>query len=119
MRYGLSILLAAALLVGASELDTKAGSPAARQGDQQICPLVTGGIPHSGGPILTGSATVLICGQPAARVADVCSCVGSSTSIAVGSQTVFINGRPAARQGSVTNHGGTVVSGCGTVTIGD
>ena len=35
------------------------------------CPLVNGVVPHVGGPVLPpGCATVLIAGQPAARVGD-------------------------------------------------
>ena len=99
-------------------LPSRAGTPAARQGDFQTCPLVTGLIPHVGGPIAQGSPTVLICGQPAARVSDLCSCVGPASTIIQGSATVLISGLPAARHGSITNHGGVVVQGCNTVLIG-
>lgn len=98
--------------------NSDAGLPAARQGDQQSCPLVTGGVPHVGGPLQSSNPTVLICGTPAVTVGDLGLCVGPPTSVAGGSATVLIGGRPAARQGDVTSHGGTIVQGCPTVLIG-
>ena len=47
------------------------GMPAARVGDMHVCPMVTGVVPHVGGPILPpGGIPVLIGGMPAARVGD-------------------------------------------------
>jgi uncharacterized Zn-binding protein involved in type VI secretion len=92
--------------------------PAARQGDFHICPLFNGPQPHVGGPISGGCPTVLIGGQPAARITYVCTCAGPPDMIAVGSATVFIGGLPAARQLDLTAHGGLIVSGCPTVLIG-
>ncbi len=82
-----------------------------------VCPMVTGIVPHVGGPITLGCFTVLIAGQPAARLGDMCTCVGPPDTIALGSFTVLIGGMPAARMGDVTAHGGTVVLGCPTVII--
>ncbi len=83
------------------------------------CPMVTGTVPHVGGPVLPpGEPTVLIGGMPAARVGDMAVCTGPPDSIAMGSATVFIGGMPAARMGDVTAHGGTIVAGCPTVLIG-
>ena len=67
--------------------------PAARVGDMHTCPMQTptpaGPIPHVGGPVLPpGCPTVLIAGQPAARLGD------------------------------STAHGGSIVVGCPTVMIG-
>jgi uncharacterized Zn-binding protein involved in type VI secretion len=94
------------------------GMPAARVGDMHVCPMVTGIIPHVGGPILPpGAITVLIGGMPAARVADMAVCVGPPDLIALGSFTVLIGGMPAARLGDLTAHGGTIVLGCFTVLI--
>ncbi len=93
--------------------------PAARITDMHVCPMVTGTVPHVGGPILPpGCATVLIGGQPAARVGDMATCTGPPDSILTGSGTVMIGGMPAARLGDTTAHGGTIVSGFGTVMIG-
>ena len=45
--------------------------PAARVGDLHVCPMVTGVVPHVGGPILPpGGLPILIGGMPAARVGD-------------------------------------------------
>jgi len=92
---------------------------AARITDMHTCPMVTGVVPHVGGPVLPpGSPTVLIGGLPAARVGDMAICVGPPDSIVVGSATVMIGGAPAARMGDSTAHGGIIVLGCPTVLIG-
>ena len=92
---------------------------AARITDMHTCPMVTGTVPHVGGPVLPpGEPTVLIAGMPAARVGDMATCTGPPDSIAMGSATVTIGGMPAARMGDVTAHGGTIVAGCPTVMIG-
>jgi uncharacterized Zn-binding protein involved in type VI secretion len=84
-----------------------------------ICPMVTGTVPHVGGPILPpGAPTVLIGGMPAACLGDMCVCTGPPDSIVKGSGTVLIGGKPAARMGDSTAHGGTIILGCPTVIIG-
>jgi len=94
-------------------------SAAARITDMHVCPLVTGVVPHVGGPILpAGEPTVLIGGLPAARVGDMATCVGPPDTIIMGSTTVLIGGMPAARMGDSTAHGGTIVLGDFTVLIG-
>ena len=91
---------------------------AARISDMHVCPMFTGPVPHVGGPILPpGAVTVLIGGLPAARVSDMCVCVGPPDVIAMGSTKVVIGGLPAARMGDLTAHGGTIVLGCFTVMI--
>lgn len=93
--------------------------PAARLTDMHTCPMVTGIVPHVGGPILgPGIATVLIGSLPAAVVGDSATCVGPPDSIVKGSATVMIGGKPAARLGDTTSHGGAIVLGCATVMIG-
>jgi uncharacterized Zn-binding protein involved in type VI secretion len=92
--------------------------PAARLGDMHVCPMVTGVVPHVGGPISVGLPTVLIGYMPAARVGDVAICVGPPDAIALGSFTVMIGGQPAARMGDMTAHGGTIAMGCPQVMIG-
>ncbi len=95
------------------------GQPAARLTDMHVCPMVTVLVPHVGGPILApGGITTLISGLPAARVGDMCVCVGPPDVIALGSFTVLIGGQPAARMGDITAHGGAIVIGCPTVLIG-
>lgn len=84
-----------------------------------VCPLVTGVVPHVGGPITgPGVPTVLIAGMPAAVVGDMCTCVGPPDTIVMGSATVMIGGMPAARMGDSTAHGGSIVLGAPTVMIG-
>lgn len=93
--------------------------PAARLTDMHTCPMVTGVVPHVGGPITApGAPTVLIGNMPAARVGDMATCVGPPDSIVQGSFTVMIQGQPAARMGDMTSHGGVIVVGCPTVLIG-
>ncbi len=92
---------------------------AARLTDLHVCPMVTGLVPHVGGPTTgPGVPTVLIGGLVAAVVGDTCSCVGPPDTIAMGSSTVMIGGKPAARMGDTTGHGGKIVLGCPTVLIG-
>jgi uncharacterized Zn-binding protein involved in type VI secretion len=93
--------------------------PAARVGD-----------PTSHGGVITGpgSPTVLICGQPAARMGDMHTCpmvtgvvphVGGP--IVMGSATVLIGNMPAARMGdqaTCTGPPDSIVGGCPTVLIG-
>ncbi len=93
--------------------------PAARVGDMHTCPMVTGVVPHVGGPIMPpGCPTVLIANMPAARVGDMATCTGPPDSIVKGSATVLIGNMPAARLGDNTAHGGVIVVGCPTVMIG-
>src|SRR3954467_15499128 len=94
--------------------------PAARAGDMHVCPMVTGIVPHVGGPVLPpGCPTVLIGNMPAARVGDMLTCVGPPDVIAMGSPTVLIGNMMAARMGDPTAHGGLIVAGCPTVQIGN
>lgn len=92
--------------------------PAARATDMQMCPMVTGVVPHVGGPIAMGCPTVLIGSLPAARLGDMTTCVGPPGTIAMGSATVLIGNMPAARMGDTTAHGGAIVLGLPTVLIG-
>jgi len=95
--------------------------PAARMGDATA----------HGGSIVMGFPTVLIGGQPAARVGDMHVCpmvtpgvppiphVGGP--ITMGSATVLIGGQPAARMGDMATCTGppdTIAAGCPTVLIG-
>jgi uncharacterized Zn-binding protein involved in type VI secretion len=81
--------------------------------------MVTGIVPHVGGPILPPcEPTVLIGFLPAARATDMATCVGPPDVIAMGSPTVLIGNLMAARIGDPTIHGGAIVMGCPTVIIG-
>ncbi|GEK08135.1 PAAR domain-containing protein [Pseudoalteromonas sp. McH1-7] len=95
------------------------GLPAARISDMHVCSLVTGTVPHVGGPISGPSVpNVLIGGMPASVVGDIAVCVGPPDTIVKGSTSVLISGRPAARMGDTTSHGGNIVLGMPTVLIG-
>jgi len=92
--------------------------PAARATDMHVCPMVSGTVPHVGGPALPGAPTVLVGGLPALRAGDMLVCTGPPDTVAAGSGTVMIAGMPAARLGDSTAHGGSIVAGCATVMIG-
>ncbi len=92
--------------------------PAARITDMHTCPMVDPP-PHVGGPIIPPCCpTVIVSGMPAARIGDMCTCVGPPDMIVTGSGTVLIGGSPAARIGDMTAHGGVIVSGAPLVIIG-
>ena len=98
------------------------GMPQSRVTDMHVCPMVTPGvppIPHVGGPVLPPCAVTVLVGMlPAARITDMCVCVGPPDVIAVGSFTVMIMNLFAARIGDMTAHGGTLVMGYPTVLVG-
>jgi uncharacterized Zn-binding protein involved in type VI secretion len=90
--------------------------PAARVGDSTAHPgLITG----------PGCLTVLIAGQPAARLGDMHACSmpptagpHPPTAIVQGSSTVLIGGQPAARLGDTVGCGAVIIKGAATVLIG-
>jgi len=93
--------------------------PTIRITDPHLCPMITGVVPHVGGPVLPpGCPTVLVAGLPAARVGDRAMCTGPPDVIVQGSGTVLIGGMPSARMGDLTAHGGTLLGGCLTVVVG-
>jgi uncharacterized Zn-binding protein involved in type VI secretion len=93
--------------------------PAARITDMHACPMVTGVVPHVGGPILPpGCPTIMIGGLPSARMGDQATCTGPPDVIVMGCPTVLFGGQPAARMGDITAHGGVIVGGYPTVVIG-
>jgi uncharacterized Zn-binding protein involved in type VI secretion len=99
--------------------------PALRVGDMNVCPLVTGVVPHGGGPITPAAAvpTVLIGSMPAAVANGIPGgvvCVGPPNGLAMGSLTVLIGNFPAARVADLTLHGTPFAPGpgCPTVIIG-
>ncbi|WP_425093573.1 PAAR domain-containing protein [Tropicimonas sp. S265A] len=86
--------------------------------DTHVCPMVTGVVPHVGGPISMGAPTALVGKMPAARVGDMAVCVGPPSMVVMGSTKVMMAKMPAARMLSMTAHGGTVVSGFPLVLVG-
>ncbi len=98
------------------------GLPAARMGDPTV----------HGGSIVVGCPTVLIGGQPAARVGDMHACPMQTPGVPPiphvggpilppGNPTVLIGNMPAARMGDMATCMGppdTILMGCPTVLIG-
>ena len=96
--------------------------PAARQGDTTA----------HGGTVAVGFPTVLIGGQPAARVGDIHTCPTQTPAVSspiphvggpitMGSATVLIGNMPTARMGDTATCTGpldTIAAGCPTVLIG-
>ncbi len=67
------------------------GMPAWRAtADLHNCPLVSGVVPHVGGVVMAGSATVFINNLPAARQGDIVTEIGPPNTIVMGCPTVLI-----------------------------
>lgn len=64
--------------------------PAATLLDNHVCPMVTGVVPHVGGPMTLGSTGVFIGKKPAGRVGDMKVCVGPPSMTMMGCFTVLI-----------------------------
>jgi len=64
--------------------------PASRIGDLHVCPMVTGIVPHVGGPFVLGSMTVLVGMMPQSRVTDQLVCVGPPDVAVMGCETVLV-----------------------------
>jgi uncharacterized Zn-binding protein involved in type VI secretion len=79
--------------------------------------MVTGIVPHIGGPILLGEFTVITGKMPQARIGDMAICIGPPDMIALGSTGVIVGKMPAARMGDMTAHGGVIVGGYPGVII--
>lgn len=92
---------------------------AARLTDMHVCPMVTGIIPHVGGPVIALPTSKVLTGKlPQAVLTDKAICVGPPDMIAKGSSTVLVGKKPAARMLDNCAHGGMIVLGCFTVMIG-
>ncbi|MBX8566006.1 PAAR domain-containing protein [Pseudomonas cichorii] len=89
------------------------GKPAARITDPTSCPQPGHGV----NPIASGSPDVFFDGLAAARQNDKSAC--GSPIVGDVASTVLINGMPAATVGSTGAHGNNVISGSGTVIIGN
>ena len=93
--------------------------PAARLSDMHVCPMVTGIVPHVGGPVIAlPTSKVLTSMLPQAVMGDKAICVGPPDSIVKGSATVQVGGKAAARLLDNCGHGGMIMLGCPTVIIG-
>lgn len=95
------------------------GLPAARITDMHVCPMVTGIVPHVGGPIVVPSAPTVLMGMlPVAGVGSMAVCVGPPDTVAKGSATVLAGKKPVARMTDTCAHGGLIVLGLPTVLVG-
>jgi len=95
------------------------GPKAAVVGTMHACPMVTGTVPHVGGPILPPcSLNVKIEKRAAARTTDKAVCAAGPPDVIVkGSLTVSINKLKAARVGDLTAHGGSITPAAAAVTV--
>jgi len=92
--------------------------PAAAISAMHVCPMVTGVVPHVGGPVSSPSApTVLVGGMPAIGPGSVAVCVGPPDTVAMGSPTCLGGGIPMSRIGDVSAHGGSIVVPVPTVLL--
>lgn len=64
--------------------------PAATILDNHVCPMVTGVVPHVGGPMTLASTGVMIGKKPAGRMGDLKVCVGPPSMVMMGCFTVLI-----------------------------
>ncbi len=85
--------------------------PIATIGSMHVCPMCTGTVPHVGGPVSQGVATVLANGKPVATVGSMCICVGPPDVIIGGESNVLVNGMQVATVGSASAHGGAITAG--------
>ena len=87
-------------------------------GTMHICPMVTGMIPHIGGPIIgPGCPGVKINGKPVSLIGDICTCSGPPDVVAQGHSGVFVNGTPIVVHNCLTAHGGIIPMGESGVII--
>ncbi|MEM1267108.1 MAG: PAAR domain-containing protein [Pseudomonadota bacterium] len=93
--------------------------PHAQVSSMHVCPMVTGIVPHVGGPVLPpGAITSLVGKMPGAQVTNMATCVGPPDVVVMGSFKTMTGKMPAARLGSLCAHGGSVVMGAFTVLVG-
>ncbi len=92
--------------------------PAATVTAMHVCPMVTGVVPHVGGPVSSPSMpTVLLGGLPAIGPGSVAVCVGPPDSVVMGSPTALAGGIPMSRIGDTCSHGGAIVVPMPTVLL--
>jgi uncharacterized Zn-binding protein involved in type VI secretion len=114
----LLVVFGAVAGISISHAPADAAAQAARVGDPTTAGVATPPIIAVPGSILPpGAPTVLICGQPAARLGDLVLAQPPAR-IIVGAVTVIIAGQPAARVGDTISNNAQIVSGCPTVFIG-
>lgn len=94
--------------------------PGSKWTDMHVCPMVTGVVPHVGGPVIgpvPAVPPVIACMMPPSRVGDMATCVGPPDVLAKGSLTVLVGKKPWVRLlMDPTAHGG-MVTGPGATTV--
>ena len=91
--------------------------PVCRMFDNHVCPMITGVVPHVGGPIMTPCVpTVIVMNMPCSVMGDMAICTGPPDTVVMGSPTVMAMGKPVTRITSSCAHGGIVV-GPGAPTV--
>lgn len=83
--------------------------PASRIGDLHTCPMVTGVVPHVGGPFILGSPTVVVGMMPQSRVTDQLTCVGPPDVALKGEPTVLVG---------MAGAGGVMGASAGVIAMG-
>ena len=92
--------------------------PAATVTAMHVCPMVTGVVPHVGGPVVSPSMpTVLVGVMPAIGPGSMAVCVGPPDSVVMGSPTCLAGSLPMARVTDTCAHGGTIVVPMPTVLV--
>lgn len=85
--------------------------PAATILSMHVCPMVTGVVPHVGGPVMSPSMPTVLAGTfPACGPGSMAVCVGPPDAVAMGSPTCLAGTMPMARLGDTCTHGGAIVS---------
>lgn len=94
--------------------------PASRIGDLHVCPMLTGPVPHVGGPFILGSPTVLVGMMPQSRVTDTLTCVGPPDVAIMGCETVLVGmagaGGAAGAAGGISAMGASVPMNAATTS---
>ena len=94
--------------------------PICRLEDMHVCPMVTGIVPHIGGPIEGPGCELVLAGEmPVSVMGDTIVCVGPPDTVALGFPTVLAGEEPVTFMGSLCEHGGVVMGpGCPNVLVG-
>ena len=83
-----------------------------------ICPMVTGVVPHVGGPIVgPGNVGILVDGIPVSVIGDTCVCSGPPDVVVQGYPGVLADGIPITVQNCMTAHGGIIPMGVVGVVV--
>lgn len=93
--------------------------PVVRQGDDHSCYQLTSNGAHGGGAIYTGSPTLKINQQAAARLGDKAHCLIQADTINQGVANILVDNKPLARVKHKTEHDGLLTAGSANVFVQD